>query len=171
MGNLEFWKELFRRYPPEKVIERVGKMAMDEMADMMKAAKEYSELQEPEPAQEPKLEAGCKVKLKEPHPDAPVSDTIVAYWDGTTAYLGLPLMDKDDHHSYAWGEEFVTVTEAATPGVGDLVEDVGSRRLRGTIIDSIHEAIGFWRVATSDGLFESWCRNTFTIICKAKGGE
>ncbi len=55
----------------------------------------------------------------------------------------------------------------AVPEVGDSVKSAGTT---GTILDSAHEAIDFWRVVTDRGLTASWHRSTFKIIAK-KGGE
>ena len=109
-----------------------------------------------------KLEAGCKVICEQRLEPEILTATVLAI-DGGICFLRY----ADGVHG-CYPSSALTVTAPATPEVGDTVKSAGAT---GIILGEEHNSDGVWRVVTDTDTPRLWCRNKFTITCKAKGGD
>ncbi len=122
-----------------------------------------NQLLEPEPAQDMKLEAGCEV-------DTVVYDARseenrrhsarLLFEDGDMWFLRYEDGSFGCHSSAT-----LTVTKAAVPEKGDLVESSLPTKHR-YVVRKVHNYLGGTQVHTMCGVI---LRGDFTIICKGKG--
>ena len=157
MGNLEAALKVLE--PPTGTVLTCDALAqLHRTKDAFRAY--HGEQEKPEAKPEPTLEAGCKVTRNDLS-FGDVEELDVLYFDGVAAFCSDGIGRRKSE---------ITVTEAATPEVGDLVryDNTGTR---GLIFSHQHgkPTVGDMYDVLADLEGESsdvWGREDFTIIAK-----